>query len=122
MKNSSVYISKRPADYPAGLSNLPYSPIPPDHGNGNFLLAGRCAFPKLFQLLYLADPIIFQRIPKQIIRGDFQYIADIDKYRQTRNLCPAFNLPEIGCVDIVQLRERVRRKSLVFLHHVDTFA
>ena len=94
----------------------------PNHGNGDFLLAGRRAFPQLCQLPYLADLIIFQRIPQQIIRGDFQCVADIDKYGQTGNLCPALNLPEIGCVDIAQLREPVRRESPVFPHHVDTFA
>ena len=68
----------------------------PNHGNGDFLLAGRRAFPQLCQLPYLADLIIFQRIPQQIIRGDFQCVADIDKYGQTGNLCPALNLPEIS--------------------------
>ena len=57
----------------------------PNHGNGNFLLAGRCAFPQLCQLPYFADLIIFQRIPQQIIWGDFQCVADIDKYRQAGN-------------------------------------
>lgn len=28
------------ADYLSGLSNLPYAPIPLNHGNGDFLLIG----------------------------------------------------------------------------------
>ena len=64
-----------------------------NHGNGDFLLAGRRAFPQLCQLPYFADLIIFQRIPQKIIRGDFQYVADIDKYGQTGNLYPAYSRP-----------------------------
>ena len=72
----------------------------PNHGSGDFLLAGRCAFPQFRQFPYFTDFIIFQRIPQQIIRGDFQCVADIDKYGQAGNLCPALNLPEVSCVDI----------------------
>jgi hypothetical protein len=63
------------------------APIRPNHGSCDFLPAGRCAFPQFLWLPYVTDLIIFWRIPQQIIRGDFQRIADIDKYGQTGNVC-----------------------------------
>jgi len=96
---------ERPADTQLVFLTFLMLQYRPNHGNGDFLLAGRCAFPQFRQLPYFTDLIIFQCIPQQIIRGDFQCIADIDKYGQAGKLCPALNLPEVSCVDIAQLRE-----------------
>ena len=101
IKSELIYICldmKRPADYRLVFLIFPALQYRPNHGSGDFLLAGRSAFPQLCQFPYITDLIISQRIPQQIIRGNFQCVADIDKYRQAGNLCPAFNLPEIGCV------------------------
>ena len=69
------------------------------HGSGYFLLAGRCILPQLCQFPDFADIIIRKGITEQIIRRDFQGIADIYKYGQAGNFCPAFNLPQVCCVD-----------------------
>ena len=53
------------------------------------MLAGRCILPQFCQFPDFADIIIRKGITEQIIRGDFQGIADIYKYGQAGNFCPA---------------------------------
>lgn len=57
-----------------------------------------------------------EKLKERITENGIDYILAGDYY------IPDLKLPEIGCVDIAQLREPVRRESPVFPHHVDTSA
>ena len=56
---------------------------------------------------------------EQIIRRNMKRVADVDKDRQAGHLCAALDLPQIGGIDVAQLRQFVRRQAARLPNLVD---